>query len=285
MKPVLGKCLATATLISLLAGCSAKPSVDMYDTQATAALPVATTYSDAEWATVLRENLKENLVDYRHLAAHRAPLDRYLVLLQSVGPQRTPDQFREPNADLAYYINAYNACVLSAVIRAGVPITMYDLALPRLEDGYRFLVDGQPRTLADLHELAGKASGGDARVELALCGAALGTPQLGGEPYRPGDVRNRLRELGEQAVSNPRLVRVDHEQQTLLVALPIMAQRNAFEETYKRETASEAGTILNCLMHLAGSQQRAYLARATGYDIRVMPFDRTLNIWKPRSNG
>jgi hypothetical protein len=255
----------------------------MYEERAAAPGAAPLTYSDADWAIVLRENVKDKLVDYRHLATHAEPLNRYLDSIRQVGPQRTPEQFREPNAALAYYINVYNAGVLSAVVRAGVPVTMYDLELPALDRGYRFFVDGEPRTLGDLRTLARQAAEGDARLELALCGAALGAPPLENEPYRPFDVRQRLRNLGEQAVSNPRLVRVDHEQQQLLIALPILSQREAFLNTYKRETASEAGTVLNCLMHLAGGNQRAYLARATGYDVRVMPFDRTLNAWKPQA--
>jgi hypothetical protein len=278
-------CLFVPACLLIAAGCG-QPTVDMYDAQdGPPAAATGTNYTDADWATVLRENVKDDLVDYRHLATHAEPLNRYIDLVRRIGPRTTPDHFRQPNAALAYYINVHNACVLSAVVRAGVPVTMYDLQLPRLEDGYRFFIDGQPRTLADLHTLARQSADGDARVELALSSAALGTPPLANEPYRAVDVRNRLRELGEQAVSNPRLVRVDHEQQQLLVALPIMSQRDAFEETYKRETASSSGTMLNCLMHLAGSHQRAYLARATGYDVRVMPFDRNLNIWRPQRAG
>jgi len=272
-------------LLAMLAGCAAKPAVNMYKPEDLAATDAAqpATYSDTDWAEILRDNVHDGLVDYRHLTAHAEPLKRYLDLVQHVGPQSTPDQFREPNAALAYYINVYNAGVLDAVLRAGVPITMYDLELPPVERGYRFLVDGKPHTLGDIHALAEQSAEGNARVELALSGAALGTPPLANEPYRPFDVRQRLLDLGELAVSNPHLVRVDHEHQELLVGLPIMAQRDAFIEMYKRETASPSGTMLNCLMHMAGSNQRAYLARATGYDVHILPFDRTLNAWKPNA--
>jgi hypothetical protein len=73
----------------------------------------------------------------------------------------------QPDAALAYYVNAHNACVLVAVIRAGVPVTMYDLTLPSLETGYRFEVDGAPCTLGELRDLA-RAQARDARVEFAF---------------------------------------------------------------------------------------------------------------------
>lgn len=264
----------------ILAGCAAQPAVNLYDPQTTATAAPAI-YTDTDWATVLRENVKDNLVDYRHLATHRQPLEAYLATVRRIGPQSTPDQFREPNAALAYYLNVYNACVLDAVVSAGVPVTMYDLSLPPLERGYRFFIDGRPRTLAEIHTLAQQAADGNARIELALSAAAVGSPPLAAEPYRPFDVRQRLADLAAQAVSNPNLVRVDHEHQELLVGLPIMAQREAFLQTYQRETASPSGTMLNCLMHMAGPNQRAYLARATGYDVHILPFDRTLNAWRP----
>lgn len=258
----------------------------MYDPQAqTPADAPAPEYTDDAWATVLRENVKGALVDYRHLSTHAEPLDNYLELVARTGPRRAPDQFRAPRADLAYYINAYNACVLSAVLRAGIPESMYDIGLPPLETGNRFLIDGAPRSLAQIHDLARNAAGADARVEFALCGAALGMPPLASQPFRAFDVVERLRDLAQEAMNSPRMVRVDHENGRILVGLPIWSNLEAFEQTYRRETASESGTVLNCLMHMAHGARREYLARATGYAVRILPFDRALNAWNPQPAG
>jgi hypothetical protein len=119
-----------------------------------------------------------------------------------------------------------HACWLR-VIRAGVPVTMYDLTLPSLETGYRFEVDGAPRTLGELRDLA-RAQARDARVEFAFCAAARGAPQLAREPYRAFDVRARMQRLAARAMSDPRLVRIDHEKGKLLIGVPIWSRARGF---------------------------------------------------------
>jgi hypothetical protein len=271
--------IAVLVLGILGMGCSTAQRVDVAAPSGErVAEPVA--YADTAWITVLRENVKAGLVDYRHLVEHRAPLDTYLAMLARFGPASTPDQFAAPDAALAYYVNAHNACVLVAVIRAGVPVTMYDLTLPSLETGYRFEVDGAPCTLGELRDLA-RAQARDARVEFAFCAAARGAPQLAREPYRAFDVRARMQRLAARAMSDPRLVRIDHEKGKLLIGVPIWSRREDFLATYRRETGSASATVLNCLMHLAAGPRREYLVRATGYPQQVMPFDRTLDAWKP----
>jgi len=142
------------------------------------------TYSDADWATVLLNHVREGLVDYDGLLMNREPLERYYALVGETGPTRTPDQFASRSAVTAYWINVYNALVLRAVLEHYPVSTMYDLALPRLEYDYTFRVDGQILNLTQVEAQMLEASAQDARTLLATSRAALGSPRLMSEPLR-----------------------------------------------------------------------------------------------------
>jgi hypothetical protein len=262
------------------AGC-AQPTIALYDPAAKPPTQAPTVYNDDAWAATLRENVRDGLVDYRHLVEHPEPLNTYIDYIGFVGPDSTPSFFKEQEARLCYYLNAFNACVLKAVLAENIPPTVHDVHRPPFEHTFVFRVDGQRVTLADLRARARANSNGNARIEFAMCAAAMGSPPLSGEAFRPYNVVEHLKRLARQAMDNADMVRIDHEKQQILVALAIWSQREAFKQLYMRETGSDSATMLNCLMHLASAPRREYFARATGYDVVLLPFDRALNIYRP----
>ncbi|MHC4063477.1 MAG: DUF547 domain-containing protein [Planctomycetota bacterium] len=260
------------------AGCGA-PTVDLFTTTA-ATTTVPATFDDRDWATVLRENVKDGLVDYDHLFEHAEPLDRFLGTLAVVGPQRTPNLFPSRTARLAYYLNAYNAGVLKAVLHEQIPPTMHDVRRPSLEHGYRLMLDGRPYTLAEVREAARAESLGDARIEFCLCDAAKGSPPLRQQPFRAAMMDDQLGQAGREAMDNPQMVNIDHEKELLNVSLVIRLRREQFRDFYRRQTGVRAPTLSNVLLHLASGMRRQWLTTAVGYAEAVIPFDRALNRWR-----
>ncbi|UCG15287.1 MAG: DUF547 domain-containing protein [Phycisphaerales bacterium] len=277
--------LAAFSGIFHVAGCGLA-TVDLYN-PAWAPSPAPTSYDDRDYATVLRENVKDGLVDYDHLKAHQEPLTRYLGQLSVVGPAISPDLFPSRSSRLAYYINAYNAGVLKAVLHLDVPQTVHDARMKPFDHGYRIKVDGAMRTLAKLRDLARKESHGDARVEFAMCDAALGSPPLADQPLRPDTLSRQLRQLARNAMDDRDQVRIDHEKRKLLVSVTIYLNVDAFIEHHTRQTGSRFGTMLSALLQMADGARRAWLNTAVGYDIGMIPFDRSLNRWmrSPRAGG
>jgi hypothetical protein len=268
-----------AAAVLLVGGC-APPIVDLYD-PAWAPAQVPTRFDDRDFATVLRENVKGGLVDYEHLAAHREPLDRFLGMLAVVGPQSTPGLFASRSSRLAYYLNAYNAGVLEAVLSQSVPETIHDVRLRPFEQSYRLLLDGRRQALADVREAARRESNDDVRMEFALCSAAKGAPPLLDQPYRPDTLHRQLRRVAQDAMDNQAMVRIDHENQRLLVGTVIFLHRDAFIAYYGQQTGARTGSILDALLQLASGARREWLNTAVGYDVGVIPFDRGLNRWTP----
>jgi hypothetical protein len=219
-------------------------------------------------------------VDYEHLMAHQESLDAYLGLIAAVGPQSAPQLFQGPLTRTAYFINAYNAGVLKAVVMEKAPATMYPPGRPALDHRYHLRVDGKIVTLHDLRKAAWAAAEGDPRVEFALCAAAMGSPPLADQPWRADTMTRQLEEAARLAMDDPRMVRIDHERQYLLIGLPIGEQRQAFIDYCAKQTGAPAPTMLNVLLMMAGGVRREWLNTAVGYPEGVIPFDRTLNAWK-----
>ncbi|MCH7527542.1 MAG: DUF547 domain-containing protein, partial [Planctomycetes bacterium] len=214
-------------------------------------------------------------------AAHPAPLHRYLQPHASQEPHSTPQLFKNRNDRLCYYINAYNAAVLAAVLHAQIPQSMHTHRTRSLDHSYRVVLEGRSNTLADVRTLAEAQAKGDVRLVFCLCDAARGTPPLYEQPLRPIGLEETLRVLAQKAMDNPNIIRVDHERQRLLLAVPLFTRRHSFIEFYKRRTGAKEATMLNVVLHLASRVRRQWLNTAVGYPERLIPFDRTLNRWTP----
>ncbi len=236
-------------------------------------------YSDQDWAEVLRTRVHDGLVDYASLARAPEPLDRYGALISIVGPASTPDQFTSSEQTTAYWVNAYTACVLRAVVGRYPVSSMYDLSMPRLEYEYTFQVDGQVRTLADMEQEILKHSRGDVRALLATSRAAVGTPRLPAQPLRASSLERQLSEAAADALDQPEVLRVDHASQSILVWQLILRRQAEFTEYWRTRRRVRNAQAYSVLLELASPAQRRVLQSAVGYTLRELPFNRTLNSW------
>ncbi|UCD28271.1 MAG: DUF547 domain-containing protein [Planctomycetota bacterium] len=235
------------------------------------------TYRDWDWARVLGSYVKDGLVDYEQLSSNPEPLHRFYALLSVSGPSRTPDHFTNRNQVIAYWINAYNALVLVAVLSQYPTTTMYDLSLPRLEYEYSFNVDGKWLTLTDIEDEIFELSNGDVRTLLALNRAALGGPRLHERPLRATVLDRQLDEVAAQALDDPGVMRIDHMDQSILLWQLILRRESDFVKYLRNRRRVRTAYLYNVLLELASPARKEKLQGAVGYLIRPMSFDRMLN--------
>jgi len=278
-QPAAGVVTAVAPVVAamfVMAGCAPAPvrlAVDLPQSATNA--PAA--YDDLAFATVLHENVRDGLVRYQHLARHAAPLHDYLAMVGSVSPERSPELFPSREDGLCFYINTYNAGVLAAVVRAGIPESVHSLALRSLDRRYELMVGGKWQTLAAVRASAMRYSQGDVRVLFALCDAAVGSPPLSGQPFRAKGLDEQLRKVARRAMNNPQIVSVDHVHQRLRVAVWLATRRKDLVAYYKHLSGAGDATILNAVLHFASGARRDWLNTAVGYPEQMIPFDRSLN--------
>lgn len=280
-KPALVR-LALATIICTFHFGCGSADVRLNDFEQDVGDPV-TAYHDSDWATVLRENVSEGRVDYNHLSTHQEPLGRFLKILATLSPDSHPQAFSTDHERLCYYINAYNAGMLAAVLQAGLPDSLYSLA-HHPDNDFALTIGARRQSLADLRKQAVEEARGDVRVLFALCSAAMGSPRLHEQPFRPTGLDEQLRVAAQRAMDNPQIVQVDHEHQELRVATWLGAAHQSFIDDYLRQTGAPSGTLLNALLQFARPVRREWLNTAVGYPVRLIPFDRSLNRWSPQSD-
>ncbi len=274
--------LAVWVLVGLGWGCV--PKTDLFDRQSPLP-PISETFDYRDWTTVLLENVKDGLIDYEHLADHAAPLDRFLDLVASVGPQSAPALFANHLDRTAYYVNTYNAGVLKAVLVAGVPETMHDVGGPQLDHDYSIRVDRQIRKLGDLRQAARLESEDnariacDARIEFCFCDAAMGSSPIYRQAFQGQSLEHQLADVAEAAMNDPKMVWIDHDKQTLNLALVLRDHQEQFIAHRAGQIGTDGATMLSALLNLADGPRRAWLNRAVGYAISAIPFDRRLNAW------
>lgn len=270
-------CIAALTAI----GCAPVTSVQYNPAYIPKQMPTA--YDDGDWAAVLRDTVREGLVDYRKLAQNRQHLDKYLGLISVVGPQSTPNLFRTPSDQICYYINAYNACVLRAVLESYPTPTMHSFNKPRLDYEYVFRLDGARVKLAHIRQKLKAAAQGDARVLFCLSEASLGSPALADQSYRPSPRLEQMRHAVEKTIENPFLLRIEDNSRTAYLWTRLLAEQEWCMDYYHRVVGSTGGDLLSFLRHVAGEASRARLSQIQGYKVLRMPVDRRLNDWTTAS--
>ena len=147
------------------------------------------------WDLLLRRHVVSGLVDYEGFRQDRAALDRYIVSLQDV----QPSQFGSREAQLAFWINAYNANVVKGVL------DHYPIASVKEVKGFfdriRYRVAGRELTLNEI-EGEGRALG-DWRIHFVVVCASSSCPLLRAEAYAADRVDAQLAEQTRQFLGDP----------------------------------------------------------------------------------
>jgi hypothetical protein len=137
------------------------------------------------YARVLSAHVKDGRVDYSGLAKKgRDDLDRYL---RAVAEAKLPG---ERSARIAFWIDAYNALILRAVIAHGRPRSVLDV--DGFFDAEEHRVAGRTVTLDALEKKLLNPYAEDPRTHFVLVCGAVGCPILESTPYAGTNVDARM---------------------------------------------------------------------------------------------
>lgn len=146
---------------------------------------------------VLQKHVRNGKVDYKQLKNDKR-LDRYISFVSTANPDKLPSK----NAQLAFWINAYNAWTLKIVCDHYPVRSIMELAVQK--DGKSVSPWDQPlvkvnnktMTLNDIEHTIIRPTFKDARIHFALVCAAQSCPILRSEAYTEQKLN---RQLDEQA--------------------------------------------------------------------------------------
>jgi len=172
-------------------------------------------FSHADWEQVLSEYVDEHgLVDYVRLSRNPGIFNKYISLIEDVGPRTNPDWFPTNHDRLAYYINAYNALTLKGVLSRGPED---DSVWSGPISGYIFFevmdirVEGQQTTLKSLEDDVIRAGFLDPRIHAAIVCASISCPRLSRKAYTGELLDRQLDNSMAEFVSEKTNVDVNNE--------------------------------------------------------------------------
>jgi len=235
------------------------------------------------WNAALGRWVQPGGVDYDAVRADEGDLRRFVATLAEIGPRATPERFTTQPERLAYYINAYNALVLFAVVDNWPIETVHDVRGwldPRAGFGFfyglRFPLDGGAANLYDLEHQVIRGFV-DARIHAAINCASKSCPPLMPYAFEPAPLDEQLDAVTRDFCSSPPHVHVDDEAEEIQLSAIFEWYQTDFEEHARR--LGRGATILDFILAFATPEVAAHVAQAQSADFEVVfqPYDWALN--------
>lgn len=255
--------LALAAL--LLAGCTtvvprSRPSPDV---------PSAGRFPHEKLGLLLTKTVVDGLVDYAQVALNEELLEDYIAEIARVSPESHPHLFPSEDDQLAYWIDAYNACALRDVLWWQRPARIGPIA-HRFDSETAFVVGGKKLSLNDMRNLMVRRFS-DPRVHFVLAAGRRGGPPLAVEPFTAADVEKRLDGAARAFVGNERNVDPLPAAAEVRLSGLLLEYRADFERQVPAQVTGDARLVA------ALNRWRAPSRPIVASRIVPMPFDDRLN--------
>ena len=236
-------------------------------------------FSHESFERSLRKHVDAGNVDYDawHAdAAARADLDRYLAAIAAYSPDSAPERFSRDSDALAYWIYAYNAFVIKAILDRWPLESVTDVKAPvEIIRGLgffytlEFIAGGERFTLYRLEHDKVIAPSRDPRVHFVLnCGSG-GCPIMRPELPTGDALEPFLAKAARDFVSEERNVRIDHERRRIYLS--------QIFEWYEKDFIAASGSVLRYVTSIAPKPLADELKRAADYNVVFIEYDWSVN--------
>lgn len=236
-----------------------------------------------EFDRVLAEVVVPPLVDYERLAEIRGQLDSYIESLDRADPQRL--RRARDEVQLAFWINAYNACMLKVVIDhyplqpdpgfigsirnrlAGYPANSV-WQIPDAFSAQHCPVAGKDRSQDEIEHQIIRPTFRDPRIHFAVNCAARSCPALWPEAYKGERLSEQLDAAVESFIRSP-------EHFSLSGDRPATLRLNRVTDWYRGDFGGISGLKAFFAEYLEGERRRQVAAETT--EVGFFEYDWTLN--------
>jgi hypothetical protein len=245
-------------------------------------------YSD--YAVILKKHVDKNgLVDYRALKANPERLEAFLSAMATL--DRSRYNAWNDKQKIAFWINAYNALTLKAIIDH-YPIQASFVGALRFPknsirqidgvwDKIRFRVIGTRMTLNEIEHKTLREDFNEPRIHMALVCASMGCPILRNEPYAGARLDAQLEDQTKRFLSKKDKFRIARAEGEVYLSPIFKWFGEDFVKTYGtnetfRGHDRELRAVLNFVSRHLDEQARAYLETGR-YDVSFLDYDWSLN--------
>jgi hypothetical protein len=244
------------------------------DTQEPEPVPEPPRFDHAAWTTILGERVRGDRFDYAGLVRDRSALDGYLARLEAVSPSEL-GSWSKPEQK-AFFINAYNAYVVSLIVDNYPLASINDLSTKKLEVwdkpfiplGEHLEADRETLSLNELeHELL-RERYPDARIHVAVNCASEGCPPLRNAAFTGKDLDEQLDEQARKFVADGERMKLLRRKQRLEVSKIF----EWFAEDFERD----AGSVQAWIQRYAPGtdEERAWIGKAK---VKTLEYSWKLN--------
>ena len=226
MNRILIICLLLLSVCSVLFLYHFRVEADSRTAQPTGDAP----FSHDLFNQVLQEHVdKKGRVNYTQLKANPEKLERYLDLLAVAKPTEL-----SYNAQLAFWVNAYNALVIKGVLdhyptTSVRKVKWFGGFFSRL----KFQVAGKTYTLNQIEHGIIRTEFADPRIHFVLVCASASCPPLENSAFSAEDIEERLETATFNFVQNPEHVRIDRAKRRVYLSKIFKWYDDDFEIGYE----------------------------------------------------
>jgi len=229
-----------------------------------AATAIAAQRDEAPWAKILAARVNESgEVEYRTLAREDGRLLRRVLDRMNTVDVAALDR----DGAVAFWINAYHATVIAAVLHGEAPETLAGRA--RMYHWFGEKVGGARRTLDEIREVLNGYAAADPRIHLAVSNGTRGGARLIATPYVRDYLDAQLSAAARRFVNDIDHNYVDSIHQQLALSRLFSWYRHDFEVA--------GGTLVNYLRPLAERRDLIEALEPEHIEVRYLPFDWRLN--------
>lgn len=231
---------------------------------------------------VLQQHLHGSLVDYAALKANPTALETYLRELEATPPAVVETASR--SEQLAFWINAYNACAIKLVLdhypirKAGFPASLVKSLQGLPANSIRQIPDtwkrkfcnvaGGLRALDEIeHEIIRPM--GEPRIHFAVNCAARSCPALASEAYTGVALDEQLEAAVRRLIGNPEHYRLERGSQPALHVNKVL-------DWYKDDFGGTQG-VVDFLLSYMPPEDAEYIRANRPISVHYVHYDWTLN--------
>ncbi len=228
---------------------------------APAASVASTRSGHALFDAALKRHVRDGWVKYPGLAQD-ADFKAYLGWLKHVNP----DTFANRDAEMAFWVNAYNALAIQGVLQYYPVARVIDV--PGFFDKNRHAVAGGKYTLDEIEKQMLFPRFQDPRLHFVLVCAARSCPALPAEAYTGATIRARLDTVTHRFLTNPQKNQLDRKNRILHLS--------KIFQWYKEDFVQAAGSVLAFIKPYLAPEDRRFLEQHE-VEIRYLEYDWRLN--------
>ena len=179
----------------------------------------APSFAYGDWNALLAAVVAvDGKVDYEQLTVRRSLLERFVSQLGAMSPESHPAAFPTIEDQLAYWINAYNAFTLDAIVEEYPISSVWKSRDGQFFQRRRHTAGGRAVSLDDIEHEILRGEFREPRIHFAINCGSNGCPPVRPVAYEGSDLRATLRAATEQFLASEWNCRIDHAARRVFIS-------------------------------------------------------------------